>query len=201
MRVIAGTAKGRKLVAPPGDHVRPTADRTKEALFSILHTQVIGASVLDLFAGAGSLGIEALSRGADHVTFVERDRRALQALERNLGETDLTDRADVVRTDVLAALGQEHLPGAPFDLVLLDPPYGIDRAVLHDVLAALTAHAAAGATVTLELGHHGEPLIAPAAVRFDEPRRYGDTHLHVGTTADTSPSHGRGTSGREGSPR
>lgn len=183
MRVIAGTAKGRRLVAPPGEQVRPTADRVKEALFSILHVDVIGSSVLDLFAGSGALGIEALSRGAAHVTFVERARKALDALTTNLDEVGFGDRADVVRTSVASALAGP-VPGAPFDLVLLDPPYAIARDELRSVLAAAITACAPGATVTVELSQYGDDPRWPAGVTFDEPRRYGDTHLHVGRVAD-----------------
>ncbi|HEX9889003.1 MAG TPA: 16S rRNA (guanine(966)-N(2))-methyltransferase RsmD [Nitriliruptorales bacterium] len=179
MRVIAGIAKGRRLVAPLGDDVRPTTDRTKEALFSILQPVLIGASVLDLYAGAGSLGIEALSRGAAHVTFVERSRSALASLARNLAETGLGEGADVQAGDALRFLEGDPT-GAPFDIVLMDPPYGIDRTRLLQVLTAAHRHAGHGATITLELGYHGPAPRWPAGVLVDEPRRYGDTVLYVG---------------------
>src|SRR5680860_1409851 len=121
MRVVAGAAKGRRLVAPKGDDVRPTADRAKEALFASLQPLLAGARVLDLFAGSGALGLEALSRGAATVTFVERDRRALEAIAGNIAAVGLSG-AEVVAHPVTRALGME-LPGAPFDLVLADPPY------------------------------------------------------------------------------
>ena len=187
MRVIAGIAKGRKLVAPPGDDVRPTTDRTKEALFSILQPVMIGAAVLDLYAGAGSLGIEALSRGAERVTFVEKAGRALASLQENLEETGLGEAAEVVRGDVLTVL-EAGPPGGPFDVVLLDPPYGIDRAKLLQVLTAAVRHARQGATVSVELGYHGEDPRWPTGVNVDEPRRYGDTVLHLGHVTDGAPS-------------
>lgn len=119
MRIIAGKWRGRTLVAPPGETTRPTADRTREALFSMLASR-LGSfedlKVADLFAGTGALGLEALSRGAAHCTFVERDRAALEALRANIAK--LGAAADV------RAQSAETFMGGPFDLALLDPPYG-----------------------------------------------------------------------------
>ncbi|RMF28599.1 MAG: 16S rRNA (guanine(966)-N(2))-methyltransferase RsmD [Chloroflexi bacterium] len=118
VRVIAGTAKGRKLRVPP-EGVRPITDRAKTALFSILGPAVVGARVLDLFAGAGSVGIEALSRGAAQVVFVERDPTAVQAIRWNLRHTGLLERSRVVRKDVFKFLAGEP---EPFDLIYVAPP-------------------------------------------------------------------------------
>ena len=123
MRVVAGEAKGRPLVAPRGDAVRPTTDRVREATFNALGSLgvVDGATVVDLFAGSGALGIEALSRGAAAATFVEPDRRARACIEQNLERTGLADRATVVPTTA-----ERYLDGhgrASVDLALLDPPY------------------------------------------------------------------------------
>lgn len=120
MRIIAGQWRGRKLIAPAGDATRPTADRVREALFSMLASRLgsfDGLRVADIFAGSGALGLEALSRGAAHCTFVEEDRAALKALDANIAV--LGAEADVLRRSAL------NLPAAeaPFDLVLLDPPY------------------------------------------------------------------------------
>jgi 16S rRNA (guanine966-N2)-methyltransferase len=168
MRIVAGAAKGRRLVAPKGDDVRPTADRAKEALFASLQPLLAGARVLDLFAGSGALGLEALSRGAAGVTFVERDRAALQAIATN---------TEVVARPVARALG-EDLPGSPFDLVLADPPYRTPKAEVERVLAAVVAHLAPGATVIIERSvRDGVPPWPPELERGD-PRRYGDTALH-----------------------
>ena len=117
MRVVAGTFKGRRLVAPRGTRTRPTADRVREALFSMLG-DVGGARVLDLYAGSGALGIEALSRGADSAVFVESDARAIAAIERNLASIGV--EATVWRRDVLRFLARAD---GPFDLVFCDPPY------------------------------------------------------------------------------
>lgn len=120
MRIIAGRWRGRTLISPPGDATRPTADRTREALFSML-TSRLGSfedlRVADIFAGTGALGLEALSRGAAHCSFVERDRDALAALKANIAKLGATG------TDVRAQTA-ESFAGGPFDLVLMDPPYG-----------------------------------------------------------------------------
>lgn len=121
MRVIAGALGGRQLRAPPGARTRPTIDRVREALFSVLGS-VDGARVLDLFAGSGSLGIEALSRGADHALFVEAWRRAAATLEANLSSLRLEGRAGVLLLRVEAA-HRELVARGPFDLVFCDPPW------------------------------------------------------------------------------
>jgi 16S rRNA (guanine966-N2)-methyltransferase len=125
MRVVAGMARGRRLQAPPGTDTRPTSDRAREAIFNALHSlgALVDARVVDLFAGSGALGIEALSRGAASCTFVERDRVAADVVEANLAHCGL-DGGTVVRADVM-----RWLEGArgPFDLVLADPPYAFDE--------------------------------------------------------------------------
>jgi 16S rRNA (guanine(966)-N(2))-methyltransferase RsmD len=120
MRVISGSAKGRKLESVPGDAVRPITDRAKEALFSILGERVRGARMLDLFGGTGSVGIEALSRGAAHVTFVERYPPALKVIGHNLQNTRLADRAYVVRGDAFKYLRRQRI--GPFDIIYVAPP-------------------------------------------------------------------------------
>jgi 16S rRNA (guanine966-N2)-methyltransferase len=185
MRIVAGAARGRRLTAPRGDEVRPTADRVKEALFSSLQPVVPGASVLDLYAGAGGLGLEALSRGAARVTFVERGNAALQALRRNVEVVGLAG-ATVVAGDAARAL-REGLVGGPFDLVLADPPYRLPKAELAALLAALVEHLAPGATVVVERAARDGVPPWPAELSPGEPRRYGDTALHRATYV---PGHG-----------
>lgn len=124
MRVIAGLAKGRQLVAPAGMRVRPTAGRVRRTLMDILAPRIEGREWLDLFAGSGAVGIEALSRGARHVVFVESDPRALAALEANLQRTGLGEGAEVRRRDVTRALEELAREGRRFDVVFADPPYG-----------------------------------------------------------------------------
>jgi 16S rRNA (guanine966-N2)-methyltransferase len=163
-------------VAPKGDDVRPTVDRVKEALFSSLQPLIPGARVLDLYAGSGALGLEALSRGAATVTFVERDRRALEAIATNIASVGLPG-ANVVAGPVDRALAGD-LEGSPFDLVLADPPYRTPKTEIELMLAALVAHLAPGATVVLERSvRDGAPDWPEELVRGD-PRRYGDTALH-----------------------
>ncbi len=178
MRVIAGLAKGHKLKAPSGPRTRPTSDRVKEALFSSLQPELPGASVLDLFAGSGALGIEALSRGAAHATFVERHAGTAGVLDENLARTGLADRAAVVVDDVVHALGRPA--GAPFHVVLIDPPYRHPDDELADLLAVLAPHLAPGAVVTVERDRRSAPVAWPSGVRAERERRYGDTVIHVG---------------------
>ncbi|NOZ20471.1 MAG: 16S rRNA (guanine(966)-N(2))-methyltransferase RsmD, partial [Planctomycetes bacterium] len=123
MRVIGGTARGTKLQSPKGNEVRPMLDRVKEALFNILSDRIPGVEVLDLFSGTGSLGIEALSRGAEHVVFVERDRTCVEFIERNLEHTRFCDRADIIRYDALRSLPRVKKLERTFDVALIDPPY------------------------------------------------------------------------------
>lgn len=176
MRVIAGVAKGRRLVAPKGDRTRPTSDRVKESWFSTLQPVLGGAHVLDLYAGSGALGLEALSRGAAAVTFVEKDRRALEALRTNLAAVDLPG-ATVIGRDVHLVLA-ESLTDAPFDVVVADPPYRTDEAELTRLLAALVRHLAPEAVVTFERGRREPAPTWPGELIPDDPRRYGDTTLH-----------------------
>jgi 16S rRNA (guanine966-N2)-methyltransferase len=120
MRVIAGEAKGRRLKGPRGTETRPTSDKVKEALLSILGDRIKDARMLDLFAGSGGIGIEALSRGADHVDFVEVDEAIAGTLEENLTACGFSDRASVYRMDAFRFIKQIH---RPYDLVFADPPY------------------------------------------------------------------------------
>ncbi len=170
--MIAGAARGRRLTAPRGPQVRPTADRVKEALFASLQPLLPGARVLDLYAGAGGLGLEARSRGAATVTFVERDRAALAALRRNIEVVGL-DAMYVIVGEVARVLAAP-LATAPFDLVLADPPYDQDPSA---ALAALPAQLAPDAVVVVERSVRSTPLRWPAGIGVEEPRRYGDTVL------------------------
>ena len=133
MRVIAGTAKGKQLKTPDGMLTRPTTDRVKEALFSIIHFDLPGACVLDLFGGTGQLGIEALSRGAKKAVFVESREEACKLIRENLKRTGLQDRAQVVRADYLEYLRRCR---EKFDIVLLDPPYA--EVFLENALKMIT---------------------------------------------------------------
>ncbi len=130
MRIVAGEFRGRRLQSPPGRGVRPTTDRAREALFNRLHSRglLVGARILDLFAGTGALGIEGLSRGAESAVFVESDRRAAAAVAANLESLGLgPPRAVLVRADAPAWIERPQTAGHRFDLVLADPPYGYDE--------------------------------------------------------------------------
>jgi 16S rRNA (guanine966-N2)-methyltransferase len=131
VRVIAGTFRGRRLKTPEWKGLRPTSDRLRETLFNILATRIDGAHVLDGYAGTGAVGIEALSRGAAHVTFIEQDRRAAALIETNLRTLGLENRYAIIRAGFAGAA--RRLTG-PFEVVFLDPPYG--AAELHEALDA-----------------------------------------------------------------
>jgi 16S rRNA (guanine966-N2)-methyltransferase len=139
LRVISGTAGGRRLSAPAGDAIRPTTGRVKEAIFSALSSRdhIVGAKVLDLYAGTGALAIEALSRSAARAVLVETDRGALESLRRNLSVTATASSATVVSADAGSFLAGPPPSDAPFDLVLCDPPYDVESPALDEVMAPL----------------------------------------------------------------
>jgi 16S rRNA (guanine966-N2)-methyltransferase len=175
MRVIAGTAGGVRLGrVPPG--TRPVSDRAREGLFSSLGDRVPGARCADLFAGTGAMGIEALSRGAASCLFVDAGAAAVRAVRENLDRTGLTDRATVVRGDVVAALDRH--PG-PFDLVMLDPPYAHPADALGGVLVRLAAVVADGATVALTRPKGNPTDVIPVHWRVVRTLTYGDTRILV----------------------
>jgi 16S rRNA (guanine966-N2)-methyltransferase len=176
VRVIAGRYGGRRLKAPAGEATRPTADRVREALFSILGDRVEDARVLDLFAGAGTLGLEALSRGAASATFVESAPRALDALRANLATLGTGEDAEVVRADVLRWLRAASGGARQYDLVFLDPPYR-RAAVLGEPLSELLpAVLAPGALVVAESDRRS-PL--ELEITATDERRYGDTLIRI----------------------
>ena len=171
MRVVAGRFGGRRLQAPAGRGTRPTSDRVREALFSILGP-LDGARVLDLYAGSGALGIEALSRGAASAVFVEREDAALGVLRANLAALGLEPaEARVVRGD---ALRNASSAGGPYDLVLIDPPYRLAAALGRELSEAVVPVLAPGARVVTESDRR-EPL--ELNLPLTDERRYGDTLL------------------------
>jgi 16S rRNA (guanine(966)-N(2))-methyltransferase RsmD len=179
LRVVAGSAGGRRLVAPKGG-ARPTTDRLKEAMFSSLGARVDGATVLDLYAGSGALAIEALSRGATRAVLVDRDHAAEVAVRANLRTTGFEQQARFRRSPV-AGFVAAPVPEAPFDLVFLDPPYETPSAEVAAVLAALAAGGLTteGATVVMERAKGGAPVTLPAGWGTEKERAYGDTLLVV----------------------
>jgi len=174
MRVIAGTYGGRTLKAPAGADTRPTSDRVREALFSILGDRVQDARVLDLFAGSGALGIEALSRGAATATFVDKAAPAIRAVGANLEA--LGADATVVRAEARRFLGGASRSGRSYDLVFLDPPYRLDAALAAALPEAVKAVLAPGATVVSESDRRA-PL--EIDLPLEDERRYGDTLIRI----------------------
>ncbi len=160
MRVIAGSLKGRTLKAPDWEGLRPTSDRLRETLFNVLASRVEGARVLDAYAGTGAVGIEALSRGAAHVTFVEQDRRAQRLIETNLERCRIENRYAIIRVGFAGAARQVT---EPFDLLFLDPPYGADTLQQALEIAA--------------------PLVGPGALLVIEHARRDDSLASLGTLA------------------
>jgi 16S rRNA (guanine966-N2)-methyltransferase len=176
LRVIAGSARGRKLKMVPGEGTRPIADRVKEALFDVLGEDVNGASFLDLFAGTGSVGIEALSRGASRAVFVESDRFAVKTISENLAHTGLAGRAQVVRSDVFRFL--ENPGRGSFDIVYIAPPQY--AGLWRQTLAALDAQPAWFNPDGLAIAqiHPVEyEELELSRLRLDEQRKYGSTLL------------------------
>ena len=174
-RVIAGRAGGLRLDVPPGGAVRPTSDRVKEAMFSSLG-DVTGAVVLDLYAGGGGLGIEALSRGAERAVLVDQDRHALATIRRNLDHTGLGASARVISSSASRFC---HLPtGGPFDLLLLDPPYAVTiRGLIEDLAVLASGHALRpGARIVVERDRRREEPL-PRLLTHLHDRTYGDTML------------------------
>jgi 16S rRNA (guanine966-N2)-methyltransferase len=180
MRVIAGSAKGVRLAPVPAG-VRPVSDRAREGVFSSLSADVPDALVLDLFAGTGALGIEALSRGAERGLFVERNRRAVRVLRENLERTRLSDRAGVVASDVAAFVaGDGETAGGPFDLVLADPPYEAPAEEVDLVLAALSdGWVASGAAVALTRRSGSSTPVIPVHWRIAKRLEYGDSTVLI----------------------
>ncbi len=174
MRVIAGTYRGRTLKAPPGESTRPTSDRVREALFSILGDRIREADVLDLFAGSGALGLEALSRGARHATFVDEDPKAIAAVKANLDAVRAV--ADVRRGDALRFLSGASGRGAQYDLVFLDPPYRLAERLAPSLSEALPAVLAPGAVAVAESDRR-TPLTLDLTLH--DERRYGETLIRI----------------------
>ena len=176
MRVIAGSLGGRRLKAPRGRGTRPTSERVREALFAMLG-DVAGAGVLDLFAGTGALGIEALSRGAAAAVFVERDGPAATVLRENLAALGLgADAAEIRREDVLVALRRARERGETYDLVFIDPPYDQAGDWGPQLSAALPPLLAPGARIVVESDRRSPLRLSTGVVR---ERRYGDTSLII----------------------
>ncbi|MFI5100411.1 MAG: 16S rRNA (guanine(966)-N(2))-methyltransferase RsmD [Actinomycetes bacterium] len=187
-RVIGGTAGGRRLTVPPGTATRPTSDRAREALFSALTSMLApaglrGTRLLDLYAGSGAVGLEALSRGARQVLLVDSDRRAADTVRANVAALGLPG-AQVVRDDV-ARLAAGPNPGEPYDVAFLDPPYPTPAGSVAAVLSALAEHGwlRPGALVVVERASRDDPWVWPAGLAAIRDRRYGEGTLWYGRAA------------------
>jgi 16S rRNA (guanine966-N2)-methyltransferase len=174
MRIIAGSRKGARILAPKGLDTRPTSDRVREAVFNLIGP-VDGAEVLDLYAGSGAMGLEALSRGAARATFVESDRTAAETILRNLDKLRLDD-AIVLREDAARKLAADAAGGRRYDLVLVDPPYAMLANALPTLAAHLPAVLAASGVAIVESGAREEPDL-PLPKRTS--RRYGSVRITV----------------------
>ena len=174
MRIIAGERKGHTIYAPKGLDTRPTSDRVRENVFNIVAPWVEGARVLDLYAGSGAMGLEALSRGAAAVVFIESEFDAVRAIERNLDKLRLTG-ATVLRSGASTGLAQEASAGRKYDLVLADPPYAMTN---YDTLARYLPRVLADdGLLVFESSARSEPELAGLAVRT--ARKYGSTRVTV----------------------
>ena len=174
MRIIAGSRKGARIFAPKGLETRPTSDRVREAAFNLIGP-LEGARVLDLYAGSGAMGLEALSRGAGRVAFVENDREAVRTIERNLDRLRLTG-AEVVRGDAGRRLAADVAAGRRYDLVLIDPPYRMLESALATLAPSIASIIEPNGLVVVESEAREAPEL-PLPVRTS--RRYGSTRLTV----------------------
>jgi 16S rRNA (guanine(966)-N(2))-methyltransferase RsmD len=183
LRIIAGTLRGRRIRVPSGLAIRPTPDRVREALFSILGGDLDSLTVLDAYAGTGALGFEALSRGASRATFIEADARARNALQRNAADLGVEDRCSLVPGRVESVI-PDAVPGRPFDLVLADPPYGSGSA--EPLLEALLhpGMLAAGARVVFQRDRE-TPAVTPdgPGLALARTAAYGRTCLDFYTVS------------------
>ena len=187
MRIIAGSARGRRLAAPKGTAIRPTSDRAREGLFATvtaIRGPLPGARVLDLFAGSGAIGLEALSRGAVRVLFVESDGRAARVIRANLAAVALPG-GELISCQVQRFLDRGPGAEAAFDLVVADPPYAAPAAEVTGMLTALASRGwlAPEALVAVERATRAGPLPWPAGYRGDRSRRYGEATFWYGLAA------------------
>ena len=174
MRVIAGEFRSRRLLSIPGDATRPTADRVREALFNILQTRISGASFVDAYAGTGAVGIEALSRGAEHCVFVEKHPRCVEAIRANLANTHLVERATVVRGPVereWRGVCQAH---GPFDILFADPPYNLAgfAGLIEGILQTWEGVAEDGVIVV-----QCSAELAPGGTQPTRVKRFGESEM------------------------
>ena len=188
-RIIAGAARGRRLAVPGGTRTRPTSDRAREGLFATVtavHGPLAGAGVLDLYAGSGAVGLEALSRGAARAVLVESDPAAARVIRANIAAVGLPG-ARLVTGRVAAVLGRGPEPGPGYDVVMADPPYAAGEQEITQMLTALQVGGwlAGGALVAVERASRSGPVAWPAGYAPDRSRRYGEATFWYGLAAGT----------------
>lgn len=181
MRIIGGRHRGRRLIAPAGGATRPTSDRVREAIFNILihrldGSWLAGATVLDVFAGSGALGLEALSRGAAHATFIDHDAAALAAIRRNGAALGETDRMTLLRLDATRLGRPPPTAGTPAALAFVDAPYGLGLTTPALVGLAVHGWLAVGALAVVEAGAR-EPFTVPSAYHLEDERAWGPARV------------------------
>lgn len=177
MRISAGEHRGRRLQSPKGTRTRPTSELLRQAVFNVLGSRIHGARVLDLFAGTGAVGLEALSRGAAAATFVERDRHAAGSLRANLASLDLTVRSRVVVGDALSVLTRLQTAGETFDCIFLDPPYAGDLAARCIERLAPGAVLRENGVLVVQTFHKTALPERAGVLRRTWRRRYGESSL------------------------
>jgi 16S rRNA (guanine966-N2)-methyltransferase len=179
MRIISGTSRGRRLLTPRRQSIRPTSDRVKESIFNILGQKVVDKVVLDLFAGTGNLGIEALSRGAKSVIFVEKGRQALQLIQKNFSQCAMGKRCEIIPLDVNRALGILKLREKSFDIILMDPPY--ETGLIRKTLLKLNKERIYKEDSILAIEHSRREPLPDGLGGWDliRQRRIGDTIISL----------------------
>lgn len=179
MRVISGTAKGRSLKAVPGTSTRPTTDKVKEAIFSMIGPYFDGGQVLDLFAGTGGLGIEALSRGMDKAVFIDIEKKSIDTIQHNVEVARLKDQVEIYRTDATRALKVLAKRAEKFQLVFLDPPYKMKG--IAELMTTMEDQAIVEADATVVVEHDAKDVLLETIGGFKQLRRadYGDTAVTI----------------------
>ncbi|MCL2407961.1 MAG: 16S rRNA (guanine(966)-N(2))-methyltransferase RsmD [Defluviitaleaceae bacterium] len=177
MRIISGTARGASITAPPGYKTRPTADRVREALFNIIAPDIYGARFLDLFAGSGAVGLEALSREAAEAVFVDKNRQSADFVRANISKLRFEDKSNVLCMDALSAMDILANEGRAFDFIYVDPPY--DTYLVEDVLAKLSSIRLLtdGGMIVIETGHAPEFDDGFGKFEIAKQKKYGGTYL------------------------
>ena len=178
MRVIAGTCKGRKLLAPPGLEMRPTSDRLKSTLFSVLG-DLGNYTVLDMFAGTGSLGIEALSRGASRAMFIESDTECMSCLKQNLENCGFKSRSMIIKADALEFIGSAPRTMGEFDLILADPPYGSDLPRLCLEAVSNSGKLAQGGMLVVEHSSDDKPPAETGTLELTKRKEVGQSGFSI----------------------